>query len=166
MNFIKKIYYNFLSFFNKNDRYFSILLLPLSLYNVITTLYKLNKHHNILIKTINDNVDFYRALNMLGFKPNGFFGLVSIHKVDPHLNDEEIYKIANQNFIMIVKKFIIDESLLDIVKIEIIKIKDFRIKFTINMVTYRLLIIDIYDFVWSCILWLTFILLYFKLWLN
>lgn len=140
-------------FYLRHDRLISKLFLPIALYNLIMTFIGLVKQYNIFKDTINNNLDFFRALNTMGFTPSGFFGLVSIHEVDKSLSDEEIYKIANQNFILIVKKFIISEAILDIVKVEIIKIKGFRIRFTINMVNYNLLLVDIFDFIISLFIW-------------
>lgn len=138
-----------------DNRYFSIALLPLAIYNAITSFLTLKKEWKILIDTINDNDDFFKALGTLGFYPkkNRYYFETKM-EADKHLSSDEINKIANTTIISIIMNYLKSESLLGIVYIECLFTKRGEVNVILRPSTLKLFYNDVFDFFISAFIYL------------
>lgn len=143
---------------------FSWFILPIAIFNFISTRRDVAKQFKILKDVINESDKFSDALHTLGFEPNDKEHMLSaVYEIDLEMSDEEIYKTANQQIILAVKNFLIDEMLLGIVKIEIAKLPDYHLRVDLQPSAKNLNLLDkrnlIYSVIISLLLWLPLTLL-------
>ena len=93
-------------------------LLPIAIYNLITSYLELLKQHKIIKEVINQNENFYKVLQTLGFTGNKFHGLVTTFETNLEMSEEEIYDLANKQIILAVRNYLVDEMLFNVVKVE------------------------------------------------
>lgn len=139
--------------FNLTDNsMYSWFILPLAIYNYLSSKTATNKQFNILKSVINDNDKFADALHTLGFLPNEKQKkLTAIYEVDLEMSDDEMYKTANQQIILAVKNFLVDELLLGIVKIEIKKLPGYKLQVDLQPAEKNLNLLDGMNLLYSCI---------------
>jgi hypothetical protein len=130
-----------------DSRIFNKVFLPLTIYNIIYSFIIFYKEKKLLETVINENSDFFKALATLNFRPN-IFGLVSVMPYEPQMTIEDIYDIANKTVIGIILKYVNDENLLGIVYVDCKLVKT-NVVTAINPVSLKLLIVDLYDMIWS-----------------
>lgn len=151
-----------------DNRYFSIALLPLSIYQTIKSYNRSKKEYKFLVETINSNDDFMKALGTLGFYPveNKLF-FESVMPFDKSLSNEEIHKIASTSVISLIMNYVKNESLLGVVNVDCMLKDTENVKIILRPATYKLYLNDYLDSVISfCIYFgisILGILLYFLL---
>ena len=134
-----------------DDSRWAWFLMPIAIINIILSYIEMKKQWQIFKDAINDNDKFTEALMTLSFKISGKFSLSAEYDIDVEMSDDEIYKTANSQIALIVQKFIEDEMLLGIIKVDIDKLPGPVIKSTIRPVSYNVLLLDLRNFVYNVI---------------
>lgn len=138
-----------------DNRYYSILFLPFAIWNTISSYRLMKKELNLLIEIINSNDDFFKALGTLGFYPskNRLYFETNL-KVDEHLGNEEVSKIANTTIIAVIMNYVKNESLLGVVNVDCGFKKKDEVKVILRPSTLKLFYNDCFDLCISLLIYL------------
>lgn len=132
-----------------NNSRFVWFLLPIAIYNLVTSYIELLKQHKIVKDVINKNENFYKVLQTLGFTSNKFYGLITTFETDLEMTEDEIYDLANKQIILAVKNYLVDEMLFNVVKVEAYFSKFNEITVELNPANRKLFLLDIKNFIIS-----------------
>lgn len=132
-----------------DDSRWAWFLLPIAIINCILSYIDMCKEWSIFKNVINSNDKFTEALMTLGFKRSGKYSLRAEYDTDIEMTDEEIHKIANSQIAMIVQKYIEDEMLLGIIKVDIAKIHGPAIIATLRPSANGMFLLDIKNLIIS-----------------
>lgn len=149
-----------IKFYNNvfDDSRWAWFIFPIALINCILSYIEMTKEWRIFKNVINNNDKFTEALMTLGFKQYGRNSLRAEYDIDVEMTDEMIHKTANSQIAMIVQKYIEDEMLLGIIKVDIMKISGPAIVAMLRPSTHGTFILDIKNLIISVFLTTIFVL--------